>query len=178
MEFNAFSLRLVIDNLFAAGIKYQMGYKVEKLTTTEPNGIKPKLLDCSGFIQYVIYKSTFHNTWIPAGTMNQEGWLVAHGYTRQSGAAHYATEAAKKDGGVRIAFRKTIITKKAASEGSEGGSERTGVGHVWLVIDGKTYECTTKKSRNGPTSFDWSVRTDDADSLYFLGFAPVFSASF
>ena len=75
---------------------------------------------------------------------------------------------------MRIAFRATNLKLKKQTSG--GGSAQKGVGHVWLTINGKTYECTTKYGNNGPASFPFSARTNDVDAYYLLGSAPGFGA--
>ena len=71
---------------------------------------------------------------------------------------------------VRIAFRDAVW------EGEGGSRKRTKEGHVWLVINGLTYESTSKRGRaQGPKSFDWSTRTLSAHHCYSLGAAPHFA---
>jgi len=72
---------------------------------------------------------------------------------------NYSDEAYKIDNTVRIAFRARTPEL---------------VRHVWLIINGHTYESTTRSHSNGPTSFHWYEREDSADSCYMLGAIPNF----
>ncbi len=183
MTFNTGQLWLTLSNLAAARISYSRGKssgqgKVGNLATDVGTLDRQRAgLDCSGYVQYVVYQGSSHNIWIPQGTSKQQDWLDDKKYRKVSGNEFvsqedvYNYEASKKDDMVRIAFRATNPAKKKAS-GSEGG----GVGHVWLVLNGKTYECTTKGRGSGPRSFDFDVRSGDADALYVLGSAHGFAA--
>jgi hypothetical protein len=160
MNFNTEKTIEVLNNLSDGHVHYAIGKglgKVPNLIGTLPGDVR--LLDCSGFAQYVIYKTTELNLRIPQGSKRQEDWLIDNGYTK----IDYSTEACKMDNHVRIAFRKKTPQKKTR--------------HVWLVINGKTYESTKKDGRNGPTSFHWFERENVADSCYFLGLIPGFLIS-
>ena len=65
--------------------------------------------------------------------------------------------AAEDDDVVRIGFRDRTAEK---------------IRHVWLLINGFTYESTTKRRRNGPTCFRWDVRSEEASNCFVLGNAP------
>lgn len=174
----------LLCDLFAGHIKYQRG--TETIKNAKGKEIKRALgkasgkqgkkwkspsaikgLDCSGFVQYVIHESTTHYYKIPQGSINQLNWLEEEGF-HNYGKDAYENEAIKKDDTVRIAFRK----RKSGNP----------VGHVWLVINGRTYESTPKKDETsnlknkkiGPKSFKYSVRTDEVDHFYLLGRAPRF----
>ncbi|WP_418319956.1 hypothetical protein [Piscinibacter sakaiensis] len=182
IAFNAFRLWLTLSNFSAARrIHYSRGKaqgqgKVQNLDTDVPALNRSRAaLDCSGYVQYVIYQGSSHKVRIPQGSYKQQEWLEDGG-CRAVGANDfvdqadvYAYEAAKRDDTVRIAFRATDPKRK-----NSGGSESGGVGHVWLVINARTYECTTRRG-NGPNSFDFDARTSDVDSLYVLGPAPGFA---
>jgi hypothetical protein len=140
--------------------------KVSNLERTDPAVIHG--LDCSGFVQYVIYKATTTKIRIPQGSVNQKDWLLAR-YRE----ADYVTEAPRNDNCVRIAFRNTVPEKPATKTRSKIKKK---VGHVWLVINGKTYESTKKNGNNGPAILRWSERTSEADHFFFLGAAPGFFA--
>ncbi|MGB3245217.1 MAG: hypothetical protein WBB25_11825 [Sulfitobacter sp.] len=155
MHFNARILLSTYDSLRDGHVRYEIGPGVGKARplSAEPSVVRG--LDCSGFVQYMIYRGSVHNVRIPGGSFNQESWLRDHGHVELS----YADNAWKTDDVLRIGFR-----------------ERTDdlVRHVWFVINGFTYESTRKGGRNGPTSFHWSTRTAQADSFYVLGNAPGF----
>ncbi len=185
MTFHAGKLWLTLSNLAAARISYHRGKdhagegKVGDLTTDVGTLDRQRAgLDCSGYIQYVVYQGSSHNSRIPQGTVKQQEWLDEKKYRKVSGNQFvsqedvYNYEASKKDDMVRIAFRAT----DSALKNDSSSSESAGVGHVWLVINGKTYECTTKGRGSGPRSFNFDERSDDADALYVLGSAHGFAA--
>ena len=184
MRFNPFQLWLTLSNLAAARISYSRGRtqgqgKVRNLDTEVSQLDSSRAgLDCSGYIQYVVYQGTAHHVRIPQGSHKQQEWLAEKGYRALAGNDFvglrevYEHDAAKKDDMVRIAFRATDPALKNSGSGSDG----KGVGHVWLVINGRTYECTTKGQANGPWSFAYDVRSGDVDAMFELGPAHGFAA--
>ncbi|NDR57741.1 hypothetical protein [Aliiruegeria sabulilitoris] len=184
MHFNASQLWLTLSNLAAARITYSRGRaqgqgKVGNLDTDVSRLHASRAqLDCSGYVQYVVYQGSSHNVRMPQGSHKQQEWLDENGYRSVEGNEFvdmrdvYNFEAAKKDDTVRIAYRATDPALKRSGTGSGGA----GVGHVWLVINGRTHECTTKGQANGPWSFDFDTRRDDADALFVLGPAFGFAA--
>ena len=186
MMFDATKLWRVLDQLGSAGhkVNYQRGKgagegKVGNLDIDVEKFIANNAgLDCSGYITYVIYQSTFSKVKITGGTMSQQEWLKKNGFNDYGSSLFvtaedaYYTIAGSVDDRVRIGFRKTDLELKRQTSGS--GSGQKGVGHVWLTINGKTYESTTKASNNGPASLPFSARTKDVDAYYLLGRAPGF----
>jgi hypothetical protein len=76
MEFNTSNLVRVLNALMDADIKYEMNGmvgKVRNLAGTEPDEIHQ--LDCSGFVEYVIFKSTVHNVNMPSGSRRQRSFI-------------------------------------------------------------------------------------------------------
>lgn len=184
IRFDPMRLWLTLSNLAAARIRYDRSKNAGKVGTlsTDPATLHRRRagIDCSGYVQYVVYQGSSNNQRIPAGSINQQGWLEKNGFDAFSGNSFvgqddvYLYEAGKIDDFVRIGFRKTDIKlkKQSASTGSGGA----GVGHVWLILNRRTYECTTKGPANGPYSFDYEIRAGDCDALFKLGPAPGFSA--
>lgn len=176
MEFNVPKLWLMLANFGAASkINYERapgkgkigGRKDADVSKLNRDRVK---LDCSGYIQYLLYQTTWRNVFISGGTMSQQKYLRANGYREYEKAlvkTLYFYEAGKIDDMVRIAFRATDRALKKATSG--GGSGQGGVGHVWLTINAMTYECTTKGPNNGPASFPFSVRENDVDAYFVLG---------
>ena len=99
----------------------------------------------------MIYQSTDPHECIPAGSWTQENFFRTNHYVE----VPYAEHAWKNDDVVRIGFRDRTDAQP--------------VRHVWFVINGFTYESTTRRGRNGPTCFHWSERTDQADNCYIVG---------
>lgn len=153
MEFVSSALLSTIYALSNGHVRYQIGEGLGKVhpLTNVPASVSG--LDCSGFTQYVIYRSTVHNVRIPQGSHRQETWFRTNGYAE----VPYDENAWKTDNVVRIGFRDKTPEL---------------IRHVWLVINGFTYESTTKRGRNGPTSFRWDARSDQADNCFVLGNAP------
>lgn len=153
MEFVSSTLLSTISALSDGHVRYQIGPGLGKARPLDCSPQSISGLDCSGYVQYVIRRSTVHNVRIPGGSSNQEDWFRAAGYTE----VPYDDHAYKTDDVVRIGFRDRSPDL---------------IRHVWLVINGFTYESTTKRRRNGPTSFRWDVRSDQADNCFVLGNAP------
>lgn len=179
MQFDAFELHLLLANLFAQNIHYDIGKrsgqgKVAVPLSTEPSSLNGRGIDCSGFVQYVIVKTTLQISF-PRGSATQKEWCEENGYK----TIEYTRFAPLQDNQVRIGFRKTIpgpilVPKTSTKKAIRGKKKQTG--HVWLVINGKTYESTKKAGNNGPASLLWSLRTADADYFYTLGQVPAFKA--
>lgn len=172
MLFDANKLALLLRNLYSGHIRYDRNTGVGKAGGKRgTEWIKPANitnLDCSGFVQYVIHETTKQFWKIPGGSVKQRDWFVDNDYLR---ITTYSSEAPKQDNCVRIAFKDTITIPATATT----PKVKQQVGHVWLVINGKTYESTATGGKAiGPKSFPWSDRTNDADDCFFLGQAPNF----
>ncbi len=186
MTFDGEKLWFILNQLGNSGtkIKYDRGKgsgqgKVGSLKKDVEKVIaKNKGLDCSGYITYVLFQSTSPRVRMTGGTLSQQSWLKSHGY-KDYGSSRFATAqdaysniARSCDNKVRIGFRATNTKLKRETEGQKGGQK--GVGHVWLTINGRTYESTKKAGNNGPASLPWKARLDDVDAYYLLGKAPGF----
>ncbi len=133
--------------------------KVGDLAGTKPEDIKGGL-DCSGYVQYVIFRTTIDRTRIPQGSFYQRRWMEK----QRMQEVDYGTEGGMRDDYLRIAFRSAV----------RSGGVRTKIGHVWLVINGRTYECTEKLGNDGPASLDWEIRRGEGDRCFRLGPVPGF----
>jgi hypothetical protein len=169
MEFNTNNLVSVLNALMSANVRYEMNGmvgKVRNLSGTEPDEIRQ--LDCSGFVEYVIFKSTIHNVNMPSGSRRQRSFIE-----RDHTEIDYASHAPLLDNTVRIGFR------DAEHEGRGKERHRTKAGHVWLVLNGVSFECTSRGGRTqGPKCFNWNIRTEQADHFFTLGSAPNFAARY
>lgn len=115
-----FTLMNLTDALMKNGhIKYHLGSK--PALHAKPENIT--VSDCSGFVRYLMYNVTGGDMDIDkrGGTYWQEEWCKEQKLDK----VEYST-AASNDGWLRIAF----------IHGSKGH-----VGHVWLILAGKTIEC-------------------------------------
>lgn len=150
MDINANAFLSTFNSLRDGHVRYEIGQGLGKVRRLSNAPSTVTGLDCSGFVQYMIYRSTASNERIPAGSWHQEEYFRRNHFVE----VPYADHAWKNDDVVRIGFR-----------------DRTPnlIRHVWLVINGFTYESTTRSERDGPTNFHWSARTDQADNFYVVG---------
>lgn len=189
VHFDTFELGLILGNLLASDLKYKLGEdpitkkirgKIGKIGTPsyKLDGNFPGF-DCSGFVRYVLFNATIGRLNLTGGTFNQRSALVAKKFTHFTGSGsksiedEYRQEASKRDDLVRIGFRGAKFKEK-----SDGTRKRSRVGHVWLIINGQTYESTKKAGNNGPCSLNWSIRTNEVTEFFILGKAPGFNSKF
>jgi hypothetical protein len=167
--FDSDALAFLIANLSTGKTTYKRVGGAGKISGAKLGTIPPgeiKHLDCSGFVQLVLYRTTIQQLKLPQGSVKQRDWLVDNGYKPQNfgnsdyPATNYATGGPATDNVVRIGFRDTL-------RNSEG--VKTSVGHVWLVINGKTYESTSMFHNIGPTSRKWSDRSHEVGDFFTLG---------
>ena len=183
VQFDTFELRLILANLMAANVKYDRGKtagqgKVNNISMGS-HLIDGNItgMDCSGFVRYVLYNGTRRALDLTGGSVKQRDALKDKKFEHFSGRLaksikdEYREEASKSDDQVRIGFRDTTTELQ-----SDGSRKKTQVGHVWLVINGKTFESTKKSGNDGPASLNWNQRVQDVDDLFVLGSAPGFSA--
>lgn len=167
MQFDTIKLATVLDELLGSNIRYEMNGLVGKARPLTQSVSQLSQLDCSGFVEYVIYHGTTDNVNLPSGSVTQRTRISRDA---SHTPADYLKHAELRDDIVRIGFRRTISRLN-----EDGEREKTQVGHVWLVINGKTYESTSKGGRDkGPKSLTWDVRKHDADYFFKLGDAPGF----
>lgn len=157
IQFDYYKMGQIMKGLKAGHISYLLGAKAK--LSRSPDRIRA--IDCSGFVRYVIYKTSASNKKIADGSFQQQKWFEKNGYKKTS----YSSVASKIDGIVRIAFKKAI---KEKITNSETGKEEWRVkerGHVWFIINGKTFE---SRGRVGPSSLPWKNRESDADFGCFI----------
>jgi len=175
MQFDTIKLATVLDELLRSNIRYEMNGLVGKARPLTQSVSELSQLDCSGFVEYVIYQGTTENVNLPSGSVTQRTRIARNA---SHTPADYLKHAELRDDVVRIGFRRTIARRDENGDvvrDARGRSEKTQVGHVWLVINGKTYESTSKGGRDkGPKSLAWDMRKSDADHFYTLGDAPGF----
>jgi len=106
-----------LERKMAGRVKYELGAKARILSR---QAAEITSLDCSGFVQYVVFKVC--GLTIPEGSVQQREWLEKLKYHRVS----YAQTARLRDGVLRLAF----IPPSAGKHG-----------HVWFVLNGRTIEC-------------------------------------
>jgi hypothetical protein len=175
MQFDTIKLATVLDELLHSSIRYEMRGMVGKVKPLTKSVSEISQLDCSGFVEYVIYQGTTDNVNLPSGSVTQRTRIARDA---SHTPADYLKEAELRDDIVRIGFRDTV--PKRDEDGSilrdtNGNALKEQVGHVWLVINGMTYESTSKGGRaRGPKSLKWDERKDDADHFFKLGAAPGF----
>ncbi|RVT87276.1 hypothetical protein DXV76_04135 [Rhodobacteraceae bacterium CCMM004] len=181
MVFDTLALVRVIRELLAAPIRYDMTGLNGKVRPLTNDVGQISALDCSGFVQYVVYQATTANERIPMGSRRQRSHV-------QDTTAHidYPTFAPCHDDTVRIGFRDAVWVDDLDGNGQQQIDRATGrvkrkrdpVGHVWLVINGRTYESTPRGGRSqGPKSLLWSARTADANHFFQLGTCTGFGAA-
>ena len=167
MQFDTLRLATVLDELLSSNIRYEMNGLVGKARPLSQPVSSLSQLDCSGFVEYVIYHGTTDNVNLPSGSVTQRTRIARDA---SHTPAEYLKHAELRDDVVRIGFRRTISRRN-----EDGVRVKTQVGHVWLVINGKTYESTSKGGRDkGPKSLKWDDRISDADFFFKLGDAPGF----
>ncbi len=161
MEFDSGQLVDPLTRMMAAGIRYEMNGMIGKARPLSKEPEEVRQLDCSGFFEYVLYRTTRQHLNLPAGSRRQRSWLQNEGYRD----IEYSAGAPMIDNIVRVGFR---------DGARDADGNRTKVGHVWLVINGNTYEASSRRSVGGVGSIRWSERTDHADHCFELGAAPLF----
>ncbi len=125
-------------------VKYRLGAK-PRLDSVPGKGFKTS--DCSGFVRWILYWSTTGRVTIPLGSWHQNEWFRNHKYP----VCPYS-DCAKADSVLRIAF---IF--------GDGGK----VGHVWLVINGRTIESYGGKGF-GRRAWNTRVLIDNVDACYVI----------
>ena len=118
-----------IDGMMGGHCEYGFGDKASPLTI-DPS--KVKKIDCSGFVQYLLYTVTNGSVRIRAGSWHQNKYFEDNNFEQ----VDYQTQASKKDGILRLGYFK----------GSPG--------HIWFVKNAMTIESSGGK---GPNRRSWST---------------------
>lgn len=121
-------LKDLMDAMMDGHCKYGFGDKARM--TDKPADIKK--IDCSGFVQYLLYHVATPSLKIRAGSWHQNKYFEDNHFEQ----VDYATEASKRDGILRL------------------GYFRGSPGHIWLVLNGETIESSGGK---GPNRRAWST---------------------
>ena len=122
----------ISNQLMDGSVKYLLGGKAN--IHKEPDSIKQ--IDCSGFVQYVVYKATNEAINFQGGSV----WQREKCDKLNLEKIDYST-CNEIDGWLRIAFMKKSKTVK--------------VGHVWLIHNGFTHE---SYGGHGPGRRFWSTK--------------------
>jgi hypothetical protein len=177
--FHTESLAQVLDELVTSGLPYQMkgtkGKFNSKLIPSVAVGRRKKSkggLDCSGFAKYVVHRGTLGGLQLIGGTESQSGLLRSGGFLEYDDSEIEMVQK-RVDNIVRIGFYENVYKKvKGKYVKKDNKLVRIGIGHVWLVINGHTYESSS--SGGGPSAKGPSQLYKNPDMLFRLGIAPNF----
>lgn len=124
-------LELLHSRVVQPGNQYKLGGKVNKLTA-DSSVVRSLGIDCSGYIRWILCRSTHDQLVMPDGSVQQADWLDAVGFKVST------VEACKlEDDVLRIAQYRP----------------QSGVGHISLVFNGNTIE---SHGGTGPDSRRWT----------------------
>ncbi len=132
-----------INAMMDGHCKYGFGDKASPLTIAPA---KVKKIDCSGFVQYLLYTLTSGSLRIHGGSWHQNKYFEDNRYEQVA----YATAASKHDSVLRLGY----------FSGSPG--------HIWFIRNGMTIESSGGK---GPNRRIWStpVLKSNVKRCYVLG---------
>ena len=138
------------------GVAYGLGSKAPESQPPQPQfSVKPNFrrIDCSGFVRWALWVATKGAVLLPDGSYVQNDWCAARGFKHGDYKTYGNT--ALHDGHLRLCFHKP---------GGRGGDS---IGHVWLVLNGKTLESF---GGHGPGARDWDHPwfKDSVDDVYVL----------
>ena len=119
----------------AEGNQYGFGSKVD--ITSDSSEVRGELVDCSGYVRWLLYRATSNKFDI------KDGSWIQHDYVKDLGFKVSSIESANlKDGALRIAF----LAPGALGSGAAG--------HVALVLNDRTME---SHSGTGPDGREWDT---------------------
>lgn len=134
--FDRAKLKKYVVDCQAAGVKYDFGGKDPTPKSAYP--IDYKGIDCSGWARVVVNLCTGGKLMLTDGSVNQNGQLSKLKFEDKPVKVSSHDALKLKDNRVRIAFWDPTPSH---------------AGHVWLVLNGVTYESHGGK---GPDTRDWS----------------------
>ncbi len=140
LTINGKLLHAFVDAMTDGHCKYSFGTKASPLTIETA---KVKKIDCSGFVQYLLYTVTTNHLKIHAGSWHQNEYFETNNFAQ----VDYATEASNKDNVLRLGYYK----------GSPG--------HIWFVLNGMTIESSGGK---GPNRRLWSTLKTKVQRCYVI----------
>jgi hypothetical protein len=107
-----------MNSCIRAKVRYRLGAKARPV---EEPGVDFNVLDCSGFLDWLINRATHGVVDLPAGSWFENKWFAEHGFAKVP-----YLDCAKVDDRLRLGCFPA----------------RDGIpGHIWLVINGLTIEC-------------------------------------
>lgn len=139
-------LLTLVERTVQPGNQYGFGDKVP--VNADSSYVRDHPVDCSGYVRWLVNRSTRAECLIPDGSAVQHDWVRETGFKKSSSDSCF-----KNDGVVRIVFLSP----------SAGG----GIGHVALVLDGETME---SHGGTGPDQRPWTGKGwQGRSSVYVLG---------
>lgn len=172
--FHTESLAHVLDELITSGLPYERDKGKGKFASgqTPDTAIRKARrrnegLDCSGFVRYVLFRATLGRLHLTGGSESQLKAVKAAGYKLYE-PTDFAAQQRRVDDVLRIGFLDTHRGTNAAGE-----TVKTRVGHVWLTLNGYTYESSS--SGHGPSVRAPGRQHARPDNLAELGPVPGFS---
>ena len=102
MQFDTLRLATVLDELLSSNIRYEMNGLVGKARPLSQPVSSLSQLDCSGFVEYVIYHGTTDNVNLPSGSVTQRTRIARD-------ASHTPAEYLKHAELERVAFNRLCI---------------------------------------------------------------------
>lgn len=112
-------------------VTYKWGAKADKLWA---DSATYSHFDCSGFQQFIIFRSSQGGIHLPEGSADQHQWCIDNGLEQKD----YADVCANRD------YARIFICFMAPTD--------THPGHVWCVCAGVTYECYGSGGVNSRTA--------------------------
>ena len=133
----------ICNKLMDGHVSYVLGSKAPHFDT---DAAKIKTIDCSGFVQYVLYNASNKTAILKSGSYYQNQWCLDHKLDKVA----YST-AAESDGWLRLGYFAASKTQSS--------------GHIWLILGGKTLESHGGK---GPDRREWNtnVLTKNVTACY------------
>lgn len=173
IQFEAHRLAEALSALLWSGRTYRLGAKLGLGIPPARARESAGAIDCSGFTRWVLHHASNGHLSLSGGTMSQRTQLEALGYEPVP-TEEIATRQLREDQHLRIGFRGTEYARNADGSYARDGDRLVveEVGHVWLVIDGMTFESSERLNGNGPMVTDSRDQRSDGDYLFNLGPVP------